>query len=425
MTAVLSDVAAVTPGAPPGLAADPPAADPHAAPKLSPDDPRLALRRGGGRTLRSGPLVALVVALSGVVVLAVAFAFETPSKTAPGKEPASPSANPAAPVVPETIRNASARPPASADARPDLKSAPEAHRAAPGAGEASSGDKLRQDQRLQSENAPILFGRTAGGGEESPPAPGEPRGGPTSAGPGMGPAAVPSDSDPNGQLRKNAFVDGQGSARTSDYASATLQHPRSPYELKAGTIIPAVLITAINSDLPGPVIGQVRENVYDTVSGNALLVPQGARLLANYDSMVAWGQERVLLCWNRLILPNGDSLDLQCMPAADLEGAAGLTDSVDEHWFRILKGAAVASLLAATTQGIAGSTTGFSPTVPQIWASNAAGDINQVGQQLTRRNLSIQPTITVRPGYSVNVMVTRDLAIPPYPEAPRGLAVPR
>ena len=122
-----------------------------------------------------------------------------------------------------------------------------------------------------------------------------------------------------------------------------------------------MLITAINSDLPGPVVGQVRENVYDTVSGNVLLVPQGARLLANYDSMVAWGQERVLLCWNRLLLPNGDSLRLQCMPAADLKGAAGLADEVDEHWFRIVKGAAVASLLAATTQGIAGSTTTFNP----------------------------------------------------------------
>ncbi len=423
MTAVLPGVAAVTPGTPPSPAADPPQADVHAAPKLAPDDPRLALRRGGGRTLRSGPLVALVAALSGAVVLAVALAFETPSKTAPGKDPASPSASPAAPVVPDAIRNAQARPRSSAHADPAGE--PEAHRAAPGAGAGPSADKLRQDQMFKSENAPILFERTAGGGEENPASGGEPRGAPPPAGAAMGPPAGQSDSDPNLQERKNAFVDGQGAARTADYAGATVQHPRSPYELKAGTIIPAVLITAINSDLPGPVIGQVRENVYDTVSGNALLVPQGARLLASYDSMVAWGQERVLLCWNRLIFPNGDSIDLQCMPASDLQGAAGLTDSVDEHWFRILKGAAVASLLAATTQGIAGSTTGFSPTVPQIWASNAAGDINQVGQQLTRRNLSIQPTITVRPGYSVNVMVTRDLVIPPYPDAPRPAGVPR
>jgi type IV secretory pathway VirB10-like protein len=169
--------------------------------------------------------------------------------------------------------------------------------------------------------------------------------------------------------------------------------------------------------LPGPVIGQVRENVYDTVSGNYLLIPQGSRLLANYDSMVAWGQERVLLCWNHLLLPNGDSLNLQCMPAADLEGAAGLTDQVDEHWFRIIKGAAVASLLAATTQAVAGNTTGYNPTVPQMWAAGAAGEINQAGQQITRRNLMIQPTITVRPGFSVNVMVTKDMVVPPYPDA--------
>ncbi|HEY4015798.1 MAG TPA: TrbI/VirB10 family protein [Polyangiaceae bacterium] len=417
MTAVLSDVAAVASVAP-ARAPESLASDPHAATKLAPDDPRLALRRGG-RTLRSGPLVALAAALSGVVVLAAALAFETPKKSAPGKDSAAASATPAAPVVPETIRNASAHTTASTAAHPEPASEPEAHRATAGVTEASSEEKLRQDQTFRADNAPILFERMAGGGgEESPLGPGEPRA-PALTAPPTERAAGPSDSDPNGQLRKNAFVDGHGGANTADYAGATVQHPRSPYELQAGTVIPAVLITAINSDLPGPVVGQVRENVYDTVSGNTLLVPQGARLLANYDSMVAWGQERVLLCWNRLLFPNGDSLDLQCMPAADLQGAAGLTDSVDEHWLRIIKGAAVASLLAATTQGIAGSTTGFNPSVPQIWASNAAGDINQVGQQLTRRNLSIQPTITVRPGYSVNVMVTRDLVIPPYLDATR------
>ena len=112
-----------------------------------------------------------------------------------------------------------------------------------------------------------------------------------------------------------------------------------------------MLITAINSDIPGPVIAQVRENVYDTVTGNALLVPQGARLLANYDSMVSWGQERILVCWRRLLFPNGDSINLQCAPAADLKGAAGLTDEVDEHWVRLIAGAGITSLLAATAQG--------------------------------------------------------------------------
>jgi type IV secretion system protein VirB10 len=235
-------------------------------------------------------------------------------------------------------------------------------------------------------------------------------------------AAVPAgaDSDPNSQDRKNAFL-AAASGKIGDSLATTLHHPESPYELQAGTILPAVLITGINSDLPGPVIGQIRENVYDTVSGNTLLVPQGSRLLADYDSRVSWGQERVLLCWHRLILPNGDSLNLQCMPAADLAGAAGLTDEVDEHWFRILKGAAVATLLAGTTQALAGNTTSFNPTVAQTWAGNAAGNVNQVGQQLTRRDLSVQPTITVRPGYAVNVVVTKDIVLPPYPEPAHAL----
>jgi type IV secretion system protein VirB10 len=220
--------------------------------------------------------------------------------------------------------------------------------------------------------------------------------------------------DPNRQDRKNAFLDAQGAAKTTDYLVATVQHPRSPYELKAGTIVPAVLVTGINSDLPGPVIGQVRENVYDTVTGNTLLVPQGARLIATYDSMVSWGQERVLVCWNRLIFPNGDSVNLQCMPAADLEGAAGVTDDVNEHWWRLIKGATVSTLLAATSEGLAGNVNSYNPTVPQMFANGAGQNINQVGQQLTRRDLQVQPTITVRPGFSVNLIVTKDIVLPPY-----------
>jgi type IV secretion system protein VirB10 len=171
------------------------------------------------------------------------------------------------------------------------------------------------------------------------------------------------------------------------------------------------------------VVAQVREHVYDTATGNTLLVPQGSRLIAQYDSMVAWGQERVLLCWNRLVLPNGDSMDLQCMPAADLKGAAGLTDEVDEHWWRILKGAAVATLLSAGTAYVAGDTTSYNPTVGQVMARSASGEIGQVGAQLTRNNLSIQPTITVRPGFSVNVIVTKDMIVPPYPDPPTALGL--
>lgn len=273
----------------------------------------------------------------------------------------------------------------------------------------------RAEQELRARGAGVLFESARGSATTPTPAAPAPAAGPTSA--------RATEPDPNLQERKSAFLDSAGAMKGTGYLPTQLQHPRSPYEIKAGAIIPAVLITAVNSDLPGPVIAQVRENVYDTVSGNHLLVPQGARLLAQYDAMVAWGQERVLVCWNRLIFPNGDSLSLECMPAADLAGAAGLTDEVDEHWNRILKGAAVASLLAATTTAVAGNTEGYNPTVPQTWARSAAGEVNQVGQRITARNLNIQPTITIRPGFSVNVIVSKDILLPrPYPlEGPRRI----
>jgi type IV secretion system protein VirB10 len=361
--------------------------------------------------------VAIAAGLLCAMTFAVAFALQPPR--AGSKDHPDPSPAPPAPVVPDAIRNApaAARPIA---ARPDAGSAPGEFRAARSSSPSPEEMRRRfeEDQDLRARSTGVLFdtpGESPAAFEPSRPPPAPATAPSTSAAGTQGGA----DSDPNLQDRKNAFLEGIGS-NSSDSLSTRVQHPRSPYEVKAGTIIPAVLVTGINSDLPGPVIGQVREHVYDTVSGNYLLIPQGSRLLAHYDSMVAWGQERVLVCWNRLIFPNGDSLNLQCMPAADLKGAAGLTDEVDEHWIRILKGAAVASLLAATTAAVAGNTEGFQPTVPQVWARSAAGEVNQVGQQITRRNLNIQPTITVRPGFSVNVVVAKDMVLSPYPEPARA-----
>ena len=393
------------------------ALDPHA-PKLSPDDPRLSLGRPRARTLRAGPIAALLASLLGAGVLAITLAFHPPqNKTQAGAEP---SAGPPPPVVPDTIKNARA-------ARAAVLAPYDA-----GVGErALVRGSYADDPEERAERDALRKARGAGIFFESGPAPQEERsqpeppargaselpGAPSAAATPTGPA------DPNLQEHKNAFLGGKGGTPTADYLPTALQSPRSPYEIKAGTVLPAVLITAINSDLPGPVIAQVREHVYDTVTGDHLLVPQGSRLLAQYDSMVAWGQERVLVCWNRLILPNGDSMDLQCMPAADLQGAAGLADEVNEHWWRILKGATVATVLSAGTAFAAGDTTSYNPSVGQVMARNASGEIGQVGAQLTRSNLSIQPTITVRPGFSVNVIVTKDMVIPPYPDPPRALGL--
>jgi type IV secretion system protein VirB10 len=389
------------------------AVDPHA-PKLSPDDPRLRLSRPQARTLRSGPIAILVGCLLGAVMLAVALAFESPSRKV--QSTAEPSAAPAPPAVPDTIRNAGAH-------RASLLSVRDAgwgEHELRAVGPEDPAERERRELDQKARGAGILFASPAGP-EERPEVPA--RAG-SLEGEAQGASPAPSASvDPNLQDRKNAFLSGKGGVKHADYLDVALQHPRSPNEIKAGTVLPAVLITAINSDLPGPVVAQVREHVYDTVSGNTLLVPQGSRLIAQYDSMVAWGQERVLLCWQRLVLPNGDSMDLQCMPAADLKGAAGLADEVDEHWWRILKGATVATLLSVGTAYAAGDTTAYNPTVGQVTARSASGEIGTVGAQLTRNNLSVQPTITVRPGFSVNVIVTKDMIVPPYPDPPTALGL--
>ena len=391
------------------------ALDPHA-PKLSPDDPRLSVGRPRGRTLRAGPIGALLASLLGAGVLAITLAFHPPrGQTQAGAEP---SAAPPPPAIPDTIKNAKPRR-ASVLAPYDAGLAEHALRAS-----------YADDPEQRAERDTLRKARGAGIFFESAPAPQEERSQPEppvrSPEPPSGSSAAPTTtgpSDPNLQEHKNAFLGGKGGVATADYLQRALEPPRSPYEIKAGTVLPAVLITAINSDLPGPVIAQVREHIYDTVTGDHLLVPQGSRLLAQYDSMVAWGQERVLVCWNRLILPNGDSIDLQCMPAADLQGAAGLADEVNEHWWRILKGATVATLLSAGTAFAAGDTTSYNPSVGQVTARTASGEVGQIGQQITRSNLSIQPTITVRPGFSVNVIVTKDMIVPPYPDPPSALGL--
>jgi len=386
------------------------------APKLSPDDPRLGLGRPRTRTLRTGPIAALMVCLSAAVMLAVALAFQTSQNKS--KTAAEPSAAPAPPTVPDTIRNAEQKP----SERSALKEAAKPEHIAR-ATTADDGAWRAQRELDQKARGSSIFFESAGGSSDRESPELSPRAEvAASEAPAQSAAASLSALDPNLQDRKNAFLDGKGAGK-GNYLEATIQHPRSPYEIQAGTILPAFLITAINSDLPGPVVAQVREQVYDSVSGQYLLVPQGSRLLAKYDSMVAWGQERVLVCWNRLILPNGDSMDLGCMPAADLQGAAGLSDGVDEHWWRILKGATVATLLSTGSAFAAGSTTSYNPTVGQVMARNASGEIGDVGQQLTRSDLMIQPTLTVRPGFSVNVIVTKDIILSPYPDPPAALGM--
>jgi type IV secretion system protein TrbI len=216
----------------------------------------------------------------------------------------------------------------------------------------------------------------------------------------------------NRQDQKEAFLTKTGDAATRN--SAELQAPASPYTVMAGTIIPAALVTGINSDLPGQVIATVTEPIYDTGTGRSLLIPQGSRLLGRYDSQVAFGQRRVLLVWTRLILPDTSSIALDKLPGIDPAGYAGLEDGVDWHWGRILSGAALATLLGVSSE-LAVSDQGSTNGNVVIALRNSAQDTtNQVGQEITRRNLSVQPTLTVRPGFPMDVMVNKDLILRPY-----------
>lgn len=200
----------------------------------------------------------------------------------------------------------------------------------------------------------------------------------------------------------------------STYLSRGLSSPISPYALQAGTIIPGVLLTGINSDLPGQISGQVSQNVYDSATGRYLLLPQGTKVIGEYDSRVVYGQERVLVVWTRLILPNADSISLEGMPGIDLSGYAGLSDQVNNHYLKLLSGIVFGSVLGATAQMAHGTNRYGNPDFEELALSGMAQNTNQAGQQITRKNLNIQPTLEIRPGFRFSVFVTKDIVLKPY-----------
>ncbi|UFW90517.1 TrbI/VirB10 family protein [Bradyrhizobium barranii] len=217
----------------------------------------------------------------------------------------------------------------------------------------------------------------------------------------------------SGQDRKLAFVNASVDRRT--VSPDRISRPASPYVVQAGTVIPGALITGIRSDLPGQITAQVTENVFDSPTGRLLLIPQGARLIGVYDSQVAFGQSRVLLVWTRLIMPNGRSIVLERQQGADTAGYSGLQDEVDNHWGELFKAAALSTLLAVGTELGAGSSTNNSDSAILLAMRRGAGDsFNQTGQQIVRRSLGIQPTLTIRPGFPVRVIVNRDLVLELY-----------
>ena len=215
--------------------------------------------------------------------------------------------------------------------------------------------------------------------------------------------------DQNGQARKLDFINQKD--ETGIYNPHALQQPISPYEILAGSIISASLITGINSDLPGYVVAQVTENSYDSKTGTILLIPQGSRILGAVNSVVAFGQKRALVVWQRIILPNGSSVQIDNLPATDAAGYSGLEDQVDYHTWTLLKGIALSTLLGVGGQVAFGSN---QSNLVEAIRKSTQESTNQAGQHIVEKDLNVQPTIKIRPGWPVKLIVSKDIVLAPY-----------
>ncbi len=195
-----------------------------------------------------------------------------------------------------------------------------------------------------------------------------------------------------------------------------LQAPASPYVLQAGAIIPAALVTGLRSDAAGLAIAQVSQDVFDSLGGHHRLIPAGARLIGEYETTTRAGQSRLAVAWTRLILPTGRSIVLDKLPAADAQGMAGLQDGVDRHGKAVLAAAALSTVLAIGAE--AGQSSDGSDLERAI-RRGASQSVSDVGQQAVGRSLSLAPTLTIRPGAPLRVLLSRDLVLEPYDEETR------
>lgn len=262
-------------------------------------------------------------------------------------------------------------------------------------------ERIRQER--DATRTSKMLGGGAGGAPQSPAAPAAalPTQGLASA------AAAPQPAAAEDQTAKRNFL--KASEGQSTESSHRMVPPSSPYVVQAGSVIAAALITGIRSDLPGMITAQVTQNVNDSVTGRNLLIPQGSRLIGEYDSRVSFGQNRVLLVWDRLILPDGRSIQLDRLPGADASGYSGLQDRVDQHWGGLFRAALISTLLSVGTE--VGN--GGDDALVRALRQGTSDSIGRTGQDLVRRQMNVQPTLTVRPGFQLRVIVTRDLVLTP------------
>jgi type IV secretory pathway VirB10-like protein len=264
--------------------------------------------------------------------------------------------------------------------------------------------RQRVMQERESARASKLFLGPEGARQASADASGSSVAGAAGTAPAQQTAAA---TPPTGQAAKKAFL--QNGGNRSVVSNERIMAPASTYLVQAGSVIPAALITGIRSDLPGQITAQVTQNVYDSATGRILLIPQGSRLIGEYDSEVSAGQNRVLLTWDRLILPGGRSILLDRQPGADASGMSGAQDKVNYHWGNMLKAAMVSTLLGAGTQLVAQG----DDDLTRALRYGMQDTINQTGRQVVQREINVPPTLTVRPGFAIRVVITRDLVFEP------------
>ena len=285
--------------------------------------------------------------------------------------------------------------------------------------------RMKTQMHLAALQAPLTVSvqsRSAPGAQGATPAARQnPREG-GERGAGTAPEAATERYDVSDRRDKESFLESRSrsAGRTNAADAWTLAQGRLaglPYEVKTGTVVPGIMLTGVNSDLPGKIIGQVSQNVYDSATGKHLLIPQGSRLFGVYDSRVAVGQNRVLIAWNRVIFPDGSSVDIQSMPGTDQAGYGGVEDKVDNHYFRIFGSAIIMSLIsggmAYTVDSLkpeSGNTQqNQNPTMRDQMGTALAGQLGQASLQLLQQNVNIKPTLEIRPGFRFNIVLVKDL----------------
>ncbi len=387
----------------------------------------LETNRPGVTRYKRSIIIGCVSALAMLFVVGIVYAFVLPKSTGSGeKEEQETAMQMAKPVLDDLPEN-------YGDTRPDLSGPGNATLPAVGeeGAEGAQGDPNAQQRPQQrqltpaqqrAEQARELAIRqemaARAGGVLFPD--GRMQGGAAQGGAGAGdagerePPAGPDPEDPgrqNMQHEKEQFI--QSARISDDYLASPIKAAISTYEVKAGTVIPAALVTALNSDLPGDVIATVTENVYDHVTGKFLLIPQGARLFGRYDSKVSYKQNRALVVWNRVIYPNGDSINIGGMSGTDATGAAGLKDRVNNHYGSLLTGVTLSTAIA-----IGGAYADSAGVRDNQLVTAGGGALSQeasrTGQQFVTRELNRQPTITIRSGARLRVLVNKDMVLRPY-----------